>query len=124
MPKPITLGGGTASLINHVYSSSANKEPAIGTGATILHWTDRTACTIVAIEKDGKRIGLREDKATRSDKNGMSDSQSYKYETTPGGPEQWFTLRKNGAYVSEGEPLKNGTRCIIGIRNHHYDYSF
>jgi hypothetical protein len=124
MPKALTLGAGTGSLVNHLYSAAVPPVPVVGMGATILCWSDRHACTIVAVENNGKRIGLREDKATRTDSYGMSDCQQYKYETRPGTAEQWFTLRKNGAFVAEGEPLKNGQRCIVGIRDHHYDYSF
>lgn len=96
--------------------------PQVGMGATVLLWTDRHAATIVSVEKNGKRIGIVEDEATRIDKNGMSESQEYSYAPGKGGV-QYFTLRKNGAYVREGDSIK-GTRIAIGARRHYHDFSF
>jgi hypothetical protein len=120
--QPLTAGTQTGSLMNHIFSGCNMPAPEIGMGATILHWTDRTACTITAISKSGKRVEVVEDNAIRTDDNGMSDSQSYRYE--PGtGSARAFTLRKNGAWVAEGQSMK-GTRLAIGARRHYYDYSF
>lgn len=114
-------GTDTGSLCNLLMSGSRDLVPEVGMGATILGWTDRRAATIV--EVGNKRVGIREDIAIRTDKNGMSDSQDYRYEQTEGPATQYFTLRKNGAWVAEGSSMK-GTRLSIGERNHYYDYSF
>lgn len=119
---PQRLGTQTGSLINHVMSGSAMLAPEIGMGATILSWSDRRAATITVIDKNGKRIGVVEDVATRTDNNGMSDSQEYAYSPGTGNP-RFFTLRKNGAWVAEGDSIK-GQRILIGTRDHHHDFSF
>jgi hypothetical protein len=114
-------GTDTGSLVNLLYSGSKDQVPTIGMGATILCWTDRHAATIV--EVSAKRVGIRQDEAIRTDTNGMSDSQQYEYK--PGnGPVTYYTLRKNGAWVREGEPMKGGQRITIGVRDEHYDFSF
>lgn len=121
--KAMRLGTQTGSLINHLYSGSADKPPQVGDGATLLMWTDRHAGTIVEVSPNGKRVGWIQDVATRTDKNGMSDSQEYSYAPGTGTP-TYFTLRKNGAWVREGESMKGGNRIAIGTRNEHHDFSF
>jgi hypothetical protein len=119
---PLKAGTQTGSLINHIVSGCRMAAPEVGMGATILGWTDRRACTITEVSKSGKRVGIVEDIATRIDKNGMSDSQEYTFERGTGSP-SFFTLRKNGAWVRQGESIR-GQRLAIGKRNHYYDYSF
>lgn len=98
----------------------ADLEPDIGMGATINHWSDRTPVTIVNITHKGKRLTLREDKATRTDNNGMSDIQSYIYENDPNGSIWTATLRKDGTYrISKGSSL-----IVLGYRRKYHDYSF
>lgn len=116
------LGTQTGSLVNHIMSGSAMPAPEVGMGATILSWSDRHAATITAIDKKGKRIAVVEDVATRTDDNGMSDAQSYSYAPGTGNP-AFFTLRKNGAWVREGDSIK-GQRILIGTRDSHHDFSF
>ena len=124
MKTKLNLGTQTGSLINHIVSDMNNSVPAIGMGATILCWTDRRAATVVEVSKDGNLIAVVEDIATRTDKNGMSDCQTYSYAPDPNGSKQYFRLRKNGSYVRKGEPLKGGQRVMIGKRDHHFDFSF
>lgn len=102
-------------------------EPVVGMGATILMYTDRHAGTITEVRtnKKGKATGIAvvEDKATRTDTNGMSESQTYSYERGEGAPE-WYTRRVTGQWVKEGESLRNGQVVAIGYRNAYHDYSF
>jgi hypothetical protein len=98
--------------------------PEVGMGATILHWTDRTAATIIDVSPNGKTITVQEDTATRSDSHGMSDAQSYDYASNPDGATHVYTLRKNGKYVKQGNPLKGGQTVAIGYRRQYHDYSF
>lgn len=114
----------TGSFINLVQGNSRQQEPEVGMGATILMWTDRHAATVTEVSKSGKRIVVQEDTARRTDSNGMSDMQSYEFTPNPEGAKRAFTLRKNGAWVREGEPMKGGQRVAIGYRDHYYDYSF
>ena len=115
------------SLINYISNGVAGFEPEVGMGATILHWSDRSAATIVEVQrfKGGKRAGqvkavvIQGDKATRTDSNGMSESQTYTFEAQPDSPKRTFTLRKDGRYRDSG-----GTVLRIGSRDEYYDYSF
>ncbi len=96
--------------------------PTIGQGATIAMWSDRHAGTIIDVA--GNTVVFQQDKATRVDKNGMSESQSYEYAPNPQGKITIFTKRKNGQYVQKGSGMKTGQRLQIGYRSEHYDYSF
>jgi hypothetical protein len=93
-------------------------QPMVGMGATICHWSDRTACTIIQVS--GKRIVLQEDIATRTDKNGMSESQSYTYTPDPNGQIFFATLRKSGRYMVS----KSTELVVIGSRRQYHDYTF
>lgn len=108
-------------LMNQLASNSPNPVPEVGMGATALYWSDRRAGTVVAVK--GKRLVWKEDKATRTDSNGMSDCQSYSYAPDPEAQEEVFTLRKNGKWVREGDSM-NGTCLGLGYRRTYYDYSF
>lgn len=92
----------------------------VGRGVTIVHWSDRWACTV--IEATAKTVTVQRDKAIRTDDHGMSDSQSYRYEPDPDGSVRKFSLRKTGKFVQVGDSI-NGTRLVRG-RSEHYDYSF
>lgn len=99
-------------------------EITVGIGATIRIWTDCLACTVVKIEREGKRITVQRDKAIREDKNGMSECQKYVYERDSQGTYYVFTLRKNGEYVQSGCKMGGGYRVSFGNRREYYDYSF
>lgn len=97
-----------------------NTQPTIGMGATIYGYSDRHPATVIQISHGGRRLVLREDKATRTDNNGMSEIQSYTYEPDPEGQIYHATLRKQGEYR-----LVGSTRLVaLGERNKYYDYSF
>ena len=113
----------TGSFYNNLMQDSKHPTPEVGMGATKLSWTDRTAGTIVAVSKSRKKLTWREDKATRIDNNGMSESQNYTYEQDPDGYDQEFSLRRNGRWVKVGSPMQ-GTGLGIGHRSQYYDYSF
>ena len=106
----------TASLINMLSETANAPSVKAGDGATILGWTDRKACTVVEVTKNGKRIVVTRDIATRIDKNGMSEAQTYEYATDPEGYRQVFTWRSNKRYVAEGSPASTGTVCVVGYR--------
>ena len=110
------LGTETGSLVNHIYAGIENPEPAVGMGATILMWTDRRAATIVKVTPC--QVHIQEDKATRADSNGMSESQNYDYTPDPQAPV--VILRK----VKGGWREKGGSRLSIGHRRAYHDYSF
>lgn len=94
--------------------------PEVGTGATRIHWSDRTACTIVEVSRTGHRLVVQDDRALRTDTRGMTDAQSYRYERDSDGRRTVYTRRRDGSYRQIG-----GTeRLVIGRRSHYFDYSF
>lgn len=111
-------------MTNNVISmimEGSNLKPEIGMGCTLLYFTDRYAATIINVSKSGKAVTVQEDKAIRTDKNGMSDSQSYRYERNPKGRTYSFSLRKDGTWKMR---KSNHPTLHIGSRNHYHDYSF
>lgn len=113
----------TNSMTNLIMGGTTSLAPEVGMGATILHWTDRTACTVVHVSPNGRFLKVQVDKATRTDGHGMSDSQSYSYERDPKGALSDFSLRKNGKWVRVGDSMK-GQRLMLGDRRQYHDYSF
>lgn len=95
-------------------------KPEVGMGATMCLWSDRHAYTIIAVSKNRHKITIQRDKATRIDKNGMSDCQTYEYERNPEGEIETATLRKDGAYRITNSRILVG----VGHRNEHFDFSF
>ena len=111
------LGTETGSTSNWLLSGTKGQpKPEVGMGATVLMWTDRRACTIVKVTRT--QVHVQQDKAIRTDKYGMSESQSYRYERDESAPVEIFRLRKNGAYKGPGGQLR------IGERDAYHDYSF
>lgn len=95
-------------------------QPQIGMGATIQHWSDRTAVTIVQITHNARRLVLQEDQATRLDNHGMSESQEYSYQRDCNGSYYIATKRKDGRYR-----IRHTKQLVsLGVRNKYYDYSF
>jgi hypothetical protein len=121
----MNLGTETGSLVNHVYSRAVQPTPAVGMGATILAWSDRYAGTIIAVHPDGS-FDVQEDKATRTDANGMSESQTYAYEPNPAGRVHKFRVVKRGK--AKGELREAGKRggygVMVGVRRKYHDFSF
>lgn len=115
----VTMKAGTetGSLMNHVMASGKQAEPKVGDGATICMWTDRKAGTIVKVTPT--QVHVREDKATRTDKNGMSDSQEYTYEPDENGALTVFRKTKRGWRSTGG-----GSYLTIGVRRAYHDFSF
>ena len=129
------LGTQTASVINHIMSRSTKgqPDPVVGMGATILHWTDRDAGTITKVFAIGKDLAIevQQDKATRTDTNGMSEMQTYAYEADPNGARSTWRF-KAGAWkqVRYSEDTKRwrlveaGGGLQIGVRRAYHDFSF
>ena len=76
-------------MINQILAKQTKGQPeaTVGMGATILMHSDRHAATIVDVfTKYGRlHVKVQRDKATRTDSNGMSDSQDYTFERDPQG---------------------------------------
>ena len=112
----------TNNLISNMMLSSINPEPEVGMGATVCWYSDRSACTIVGVRrfKTGKRKGqvssvlVQSDKAFRTDDNGMSDAQSYRFECDPHARISEFKVKADGSFGN----------LSIGHRSHYHDFSF
>ena len=110
------------SLFNIIEEGIKLKEIKVGTGVTMLSWTDRNPGTIIEVDSNGKWIKIQEDDYKRLDNNGMSDEQDYEYFRNPNG--YIYTYKKNrlGQFTDNGR--KDGRGLIIGHRERYYDFSF
>ncbi len=91
--------------------------PTVDMPCTVCWQNDRKAATVIAVSPTGSKVTVREDKATRTDKNGMSDSQQYTYERDPAGARHVFHRRSNGSYQTRGK------RLSLGERSSYHDFS-
>ena len=111
-------------LMNRVHESIQSAAPKIGDGATIFFYSDRHVATVIAVSANGKRVEVQYDTAIRTDSNGMSESQDYRYERNPFGTIEIYTLRKNGQYIHDGDPMRSGRVIRFGERDEYHDFSF
>jgi hypothetical protein len=109
---------------------TAHRKPSINEGATICYAKDRHAGTVVAYDHIRKIVTVQQDKATRIDNNGMSDSQDYRYETDENGALYHFKF-KNGKWVEvmksdkgRWKQMRSSNGIIIGERDEFYDFTF
>ena len=74
----LKLGSQTGSIFNHAMSNSkATPDPQ--KGATILHWTDRTAVFVNSVSENGKKCEIEYPECKRVGNLAMGDDQSYEY---------------------------------------------
>lgn len=92
--------------------------PYVGMPATICYVSDRYAATVVYVSKTGSKVVVREDTATRTDNNGMSESQTYEYTPDPNGTEHTFFRNSRGGYGARSKKL------VLGVKESYYDYSY
>lgn len=90
----------------------------VGTGATKIMHSDRHPYTVVEVLSH-RRIKLKADKPIRTDKNSMSECQSYMYDLGVG-EEVIVSLRKDGTWRAVG----SNQLFHIGSRREYHDYSF
>jgi hypothetical protein len=120
-------GTQTGSLINSVLAN-AGPAPEVGMAATLLSWTDRHPATV--IEVTPTYIVVQEDKAIRTDRNAISECQSYEYERDEGGNTYFFKRGKNrwleARWNAETDRLNkiDGYGLTLGRRERYYDVSF
>lgn len=117
---------GMGSLTNVVMANSKSDEalPKVGDGATQLLYSDRHAFTVIAVHtsKSGKTVTLtvQQDDATRTDNNGMSESQEYTFTKNSGLAAYRIRQSKDGGWKEVG----GSTRFIVGSRDEYHDFSF
>lgn len=129
------LGTQTNSLTNHLLARGVvgQPEPEVGMGATVLCWTDRNPATIVAVRtlRGHLYIDVQEDKAERTDNNGLSEEQHYSYEPNPRGYVNTYRREKNGMWAAvtfntttQRWNKTDGHGLRIGSREKYRDFSF
>lgn len=107
------------SFVNQVMAQSKNPTPVVGMGATHCAYSDRHPYTVIEVSKSGRVVTLQEDTAIRTDKNGMSESQTYEFTPNPKGAIRKASLRKNGQWVE----VNGSDKFSLGHRSAYYDYS-
>jgi len=98
--------------------------PDLGLGVTMYGWSDRHSGTIVYVSDNLKEIIVQADRAVRTDNNGMSECQQYKFFRALSDGGSRYTLRKNGRWILAGTDLHNGQAISLGSRDEYYDFSF
>lgn len=120
------LGTETGSLINHIYSQTEQTLPNVGDGATILSWSDRHACTVIAVDTTKRIVTVQQDTAKVVKGTVMDGSAEYEYIPNPDGATYTFkpvTRGKRKGEMREGG-RKDGRCAIFGRRDEHYDPHF
>lgn len=117
------LGTETGSVMNAIYSRMVGPVPNVGDGATVCFWTDRTAGTVIEVRhtKSSVFVTVQEDKCTREDNNGMSESQTYTYEPNTNGRTWTFRSMHGKPYRVSA---KGGPGVYFGDRRAYHDYSY
>lgn len=83
------------SVVNRLEENKIYSKIKVGEYATEYMWSDRHAYEITKVVDD-KHFFIRRLKAIRVDKNGMSESQKYRYEQDPKAYEQEIEITKKG----------------------------
>ena len=122
------LGHDTASVVNWIEGNCKPAVPVVGMGATILCWTDRLPATVRAVSKTGRELKFTEDKATLVSGSTMSESQEWRYETTPASDclnAQTAKLDKRGRWRICTSDGKMGSGVLsVGHRDKYHDPCF
>jgi len=130
------LGTQTGSVINHLHSRAVigQPEPVVGMGATMLLWTDRSACTITNVQR-----GARQDDRHRADGPHHRSRPAarttavaeYSYARNPKGSEHHFRREDDGRWQQVVINLQtgrwgkvSGRGLRIGERDEYRDPSF
>lgn len=99
-------------------TKTVQQTPEVGMGATLWCGTDRYAHTISRVSASGKTFWMRQDVSTRTDQNGLSESQTYSYSPNPDAKEIRTSRCKDGKWRSEGQIV------WLGVRSTYRDPSF
>lgn len=93
--------------------------PRVGLGCTICYYSDRCAATITEIISPCK-IAVRNNKTECKDYY----NSEYKILDELEGAPKIFTKRRNGFWVVEGQPYKDGVKLAIHYQHHYIDPGF
>ena len=108
-------GKTTGSLFNYLMGNNATL-PEVGKGATILHWTDRSAYEVIEVSENKMECTIQRYDPERVDGLGMSDSQSYKYEKLT--EQKMHLVWRQGAWRAKGSEIVF-TKEFIAARLEH-----
>ncbi len=100
-------------------SNSKPSNPRVGEGATIYHYSDRDAATVVRVSPSGSTAWIQEDSAKRADSNGQSDQQTYTYSPNTDAQIQKVVKTKTGWKIAG-----KTSRVVFGYRRAYHDFSF
>ena len=99
-----------------------NEEIKVGQGATFGIGSDRYPYTVVEVIHDEKVV-VQADDYRRTDKNGISEMQTYEYTPNPDACKITVTKRKDGFWRKVGDS-NGGGRFSFKARNAYQDPSF
>jgi hypothetical protein len=108
-------------------------KPVPGMGATQGVGSDRYPYTVDWVSPNLRRVVLRRCEFERTDDAGpFTENQHYRFfeETDTlerarlSGEGRVYTLRKNGRYVMQGQPMRGGSSFTLGHRDAYRDPSF
>lgn len=96
-----------------------NLVPYVGLGCTICYYSDRRAATVTKIISPCKI-------EVRFNRTKCIDYYAGEYEILPEleGGSKVFTKRRNGYWVAEGQPYKDGVLLMLHYQNHYIDPTF
>ncbi len=95
--------------------------PEPGTPATVRYAVDCHAATVISSSETIIRVQC--DTATRTDSNGLSETQVYEYKRNPNGTVYTFTRRRDGAFREKGCKKGHGVGLTLGVRREYRDPS-
>lgn len=84
------------SVQNRISAECKMPKPEVGMGVTELLWSDRMPYEVIEVISE-KKIRIRELDYERTDDNGLSEHQEYKYFSKPDGEVKTLVLR-NGKW--------------------------
>jgi len=126
----------TGSFVNEMYANSIS-EPEYIPGstmeslqmATICYYTDREAYYVTAVNEDKTRCTIVKAKATRTDNNGMCESQSYSFEfDLDARPKLLHKRRGKWCEVilstTQMKVVYKPVHIVFGRADEYFDYSF
>lgn len=112
-----TAGKTTGSLFNYLMGNNATL-PEVGKGATILHWTDRSAYEVIEVSENKMECTIQRYDPERVDGLGMSDSQDYKYEKLT--EEKMHLVWRQGAWREKGSEIVFTKEFIAAHPEHEW----
>ena len=112
-----TAGKTTGSLFNYLMGNNATL-PEVGKGATILHWTDRSAYEVIEVSENKMECTIQRYDPESGNGSGMSDAQSYTYEKLT--EEKMHLVWRQGAWREKGSKIVYTKEFIAAHPEHEW----